>query len=188
MLRALRTSCKSRWRIACTTTTHYSRYWSAIQSGGKNKIWINKGFIGARASEVRSDWSDASCTSALTRRMHRDDESTQTAKGGRAFTVVTQTDQPVLISLVERDDCRKEKKMQRENKSREEGRTRTRRKGTIRGRIAMREEQQPRYYHGQFTTSHSALALIDLLCATSCIFCVTSCPQVVTREANKCFL
>lgn len=33
----------------------------------------------------------------------------QTAKGGRAFTVVTQTDQPVLISPVERDDV--EKKM-----------------------------------------------------------------------------
>lgn len=34
----------------------------------------------------------------------------QTAKGGRAFTVVTQTDQPVLISVVERDDVETKRK------------------------------------------------------------------------------
>lgn len=34
----------------------------------------------------------------------------QTAKGGRAFTVVTQADQPVLISVVERDDVETKRK------------------------------------------------------------------------------
>lgn len=45
----------------------------------------------------------------------------QTAKGGRAFTVVTQTDQPVLISVVERDDVETKRKCEgkmKENKRR----------------------------------------------------------------------
>lgn len=59
----------------------------------------------------------------------------QTAKGGRAFTVVTQTDQPVLISPVERDDVekkmlgnkRKAREGEREGERRREKRNRKRR-------------------------------------------------------------
>lgn len=51
----------------------------------------------------------------------------QTAKGGRAFTVVTQTDQPVLISPVERDDVEK-KMLGNKIKARERGREKRNRK------------------------------------------------------------
>lgn len=65
----------------------------------------------------------------------------QTAKGGRAFTVVTQTDQPVLISPVERDDVEK-KMLGNKRKAREEERERGREGG--RKGIAREEWQTTR--------------------------------------------
>lgn len=101
----------------------------------------------------------------------------QTAKGGRAFTVVTQTDRPVLISSVERDDVEK-KMLENKRKPGERGgqkgegreEKKEERKGIVREEWRRGKSDSRRYRHGQFNATYSASALIDSLCATSCKF------------------